>query len=103
MTTGQVGLAALGARVHLFVRPEARAAFEALFRDVLGCEVKELDFGLDYPILFVGFGDGSGFSVEFTEMAPAELARGSLTDATAWLRAALYDAAARRRASIASW
>jgi hypothetical protein len=62
-------LTALGARVHLFVKPAARDAFMALFRDVLRCQVVERDFGLEYPILLVTFDDGS-FSVEFTELAP---------------------------------
>ena len=44
----------LGARVHIFVQPRVRDEFTHLFRDVLGCNV-------------------SGFSVEFTELAPAEL------------------------------
>ena len=52
-----------GARVHLFVRPEARERFTLLFRDVLGCDAVELDFGLAHPVLLVSFGDGSRFSV----------------------------------------
>lgn len=60
---------ALGARVHLFVRPECREAFTALFRDTLQCDVRELDFGMSQPILLVRFSDGSAFSVEFTELA----------------------------------
>ncbi|HJP89795.1 MAG TPA: hypothetical protein VJ850_12240, partial [Candidatus Limnocylindrales bacterium] len=63
----QTGLASLGARVHLFVKPEAREAFTSLFRDVLGCRVVERDFGLEHPILLVPFDDGSAFSVEFTD------------------------------------
>ena len=63
-------LTALGARVHLFVQPAARPAFTTLFKDVLGCEVSELDFGLEHPILLVRFDDGSAFSVEFTDLAP---------------------------------
>jgi hypothetical protein len=63
---------ALGARVHLFVRPAARAAFTELFRDVLGCKVVERDFALEYPILLVSFDEGSSFSVEFTDLAPDE-------------------------------
>ena len=63
-------LTALGARVHLFVHPDAREAFTQLFRDVLGCRVVERDFGLPYPILLVSFEDGSAFSVEFTDVAP---------------------------------
>ena len=63
-------LTALGARVHLFVQPAARAEFTTLFKDVLGCDVSELDFGLAHPILLVRFDDGSAFSVEFTELAP---------------------------------
>jgi hypothetical protein len=62
-------IASLGARVHLFVHPQLREAFTALFKDVLGCDVLERDFGLPYPILFVPFPDGSGFSVEFREKA----------------------------------
>jgi hypothetical protein len=65
-------LTALGARVHLFVRPSAREAFTELFRDVLHCHVVERDFGLPYPILLVSFDEGSSFSVEFTELAPGE-------------------------------
>lgn len=65
-----VKLESLGARVHLFVRPERRAAFTALFRDALNCAVVELDFGLPQPILLVKFDDGSAFSVEFSELAP---------------------------------
>lgn len=65
-----MALTALGSRVHMFVRLEARAAFTSMFRDVLLCDVVEKDFGLDHPILFVGFPDGSGFSVEFTDDGP---------------------------------
>jgi hypothetical protein len=62
-------IAALGARVHIFVHPDARTKFTSLFKDVLGCDVLERDFGLAHPILFVPFPDGSGFSVEFRESA----------------------------------
>jgi catechol 2,3-dioxygenase-like lactoylglutathione lyase family enzyme len=70
----------LGARVHLFVQPTARAAFTGLFRDVLGCRVAERDFGLAHPILLVTFGDGSSFSVEFTELGPRALTADTITD-----------------------
>ncbi len=60
----------LGARVHLFVRPESLDAFTSLFRDVLGCDVHERDFGLPHPILLVSFPDKSAFSVEFSDLAP---------------------------------
>jgi hypothetical protein len=70
MTREGGGIQGLGARVHLFVRPEERDRFIALFRDVLSCRVKEVDAGFAQPILFVGFDDGSGFSVEFTRLAP---------------------------------
>jgi hypothetical protein len=60
----------LGARVHLFVRPEVRGAFTSLFRDTLGCEIAERDFGLQHPVLLVSFRDGSRFSAEFTDLAP---------------------------------
>jgi hypothetical protein len=78
------GIVALGARVHLFVRPGERDAFVALFRDVLGCTVRELDFGLEHPILFVPFPDGSGFSVEFSELAPGDVADGGIDDESAF-------------------
>jgi catechol 2,3-dioxygenase-like lactoylglutathione lyase family enzyme len=73
-------LTSLGARVHLFVRPGRREAFVELFRDVLGCRVAERDFGLEHPILLVAFDDGSAFSVEFTDLAPAEPAVTALDD-----------------------
>jgi len=63
-------IAALGARVHLFVRPEFREHFTALFRDVLKCEVRELEFGPANQLLLVTFQDGSAFSVEFSDSAP---------------------------------
>jgi hypothetical protein len=56
----------------LFARPDAREPFIALFRDVLGCAVRELDLGLQYPVLLFAFADGSAFSVEFSSLAPAE-------------------------------
>lgn len=65
-------LISLGARVHMFVRPAYKDRFTALFRTTLGCDVRELDFGMPYPIVLVSFGDGSAFSVEFTDLAPAE-------------------------------
>lgn len=74
----------LGARVHLFVQPQAREEFTSLFRDVLECHVTELDFGLAYPVLLVSFGDGSAFSVEFTELAPPELTSTTLDDEQAF-------------------
>ena len=65
-------VASLGARVHLFVKPAERDRFITVFKDVLGCNTVERDFGLPHPILFVGFDDGSGFSVEFSDDAPDE-------------------------------
>jgi hypothetical protein len=65
-------IAGLGTRVHLFVRPEYRERFTALFRDVLGCDARELDFGMSHPILLVSFGDDTAFSVEFSDAAPQE-------------------------------
>lgn len=65
-------ISSLGARVHLLVRPNHRDALIALVRDVLGCEVRELNSGLRFPIAFVPFPDGSGFSVEFSREAPEE-------------------------------
>jgi len=65
-------IAGLGARVHLFVRPEFRDRFTALFKDVLGCDVRELEFGLPHPIVLVSFADGSSFSVEFSHLAPRQ-------------------------------
>lgn len=77
-------ITALGARVHLFVRPGARERFTFLFRDVLGCDAVELDFGLAYPVLLVSFGDGSRFSVEFSDLAPEDEAGTTLDDQTAF-------------------
>ena len=74
----------LGARVHLFVQPRAREEFTSFFRDVLGCDVTERDFGLAYPILLVSFGNGSAFSVEFTGLAPPEPTSGTLEDEQAF-------------------
>lgn len=65
-------IAALGARVHLLVRPVHRGAFTVLFRDALSCDMRELDFGLLLPILLVSFPDGSAFSVEFASDPPEE-------------------------------
>jgi hypothetical protein len=74
----------LGARVHLFVQPELRDAFVSLFRDVLGCNARELDFGLPYPILLVSFSDGSAFSVEFSSLAPESTTGVTIDDETAF-------------------
>lgn len=71
-------ISGLGARVHLFVRPEYRRRFQELFRDVLACDVRELDFGMTEPILLVSFPDGSAFSVEFSDGALTEPAIQSL-------------------------
>jgi catechol 2,3-dioxygenase-like lactoylglutathione lyase family enzyme len=65
-------LASLSARVHILVQPSQRDAFISLFKDTLGCSVVEHDVGMGPPILFVAFGDGSSFSAEFNEAAPAE-------------------------------
>jgi hypothetical protein len=77
-------IVALGARVHLFVQPRAREAFTSLFRDVLACNVSELDFGLEYPIQLVSFANGSAFSVEVTELAPTVSDGYSLDDERAF-------------------
>lgn len=66
-------LTALEARVHMFVRPTYREKFTQLFRDVLGCDTKELNFGFSYPVLLVSFPDHSAFSVEFTDLAPEDV------------------------------
>ena len=79
-TEREAGIVALGARVHLFVQPRAREEFIAMFRDVLGCDVSERDFGLPHPLLLVAFSDGSAFSVEFTELAPSEIVGNTLVD-----------------------
>ncbi len=102
------GIVELGARVHLFVQPRARDAITSLFRDVLGCEVRELDFGMEQPILLVQFENGSGFSIEFTELAPSEFAGDTLDDEHAfrgaWIEFRTSDLsgnqAALRRAGI---
>ena len=62
----------------------AREAFTSLFQDVLGCDVSERDFGLEHPILLVAFGNGSRFSVEFTELAPPEFTGDVLDDERAF-------------------
>jgi len=80
MTEDRSSLVALGARVHLFVAPHRRETFVSLFRDVLNCNVVERDSGMAYPIVLVAFPDGSSFSVEFSELAPAEYAQGPLDD-----------------------
>src|SRR6266516_7850603 len=77
-------LVGLGARLHLFVQPSLREAFTALFRDVLGCETVERDFGMPFPVLLVAFPDESSFSVEFTESAPSAADAGQVTDDTAF-------------------
>lgn len=84
MSTTERRITALGARVHLFVRPEHRERFTSLFRDVLECDATELDFGLPYPILLVSFPDGSRFSVEFSDLAPEDNRSGLVSDSTAF-------------------
>ena len=84
MSTTDRRVTALRARVHLFVRPENRERFTSLFREVLECDATELDFGLPYPILLVSFGDGSAFSVEFSDLAPADSNGSTVDDATAF-------------------
>jgi hypothetical protein len=84
MTERTPMLIALGARVHIFVRPSARLAFTELFRDVLRCDVVERDFGLEYPILLVSFEGGGSFSVEFTDLAPDEPPNDSIDDESAF-------------------
>ena len=80
MVASDGGIVELGARVHLFVQPRARQPFTSLFQDVLGCDVTERDFGLEYPMLLVAFDNGSRFSVEFTPLAPAEFAGEAFDD-----------------------
>lgn len=84
MSVGEPRVTALGARVHLFVRPEVRDPFISLFRDVLRCETNELDFDLPYPILLVSFTDGSAFSVEFSDLAPEQMSGEAVDDQTAF-------------------
>jgi hypothetical protein len=82
--TSEARIVGLGARIHLFVQPSAREAFTALFRDVLHCRVVELDIGLAHPILLVRFDDGSAFSVEFSDLAPAVSAAAPIDDRSAF-------------------
>ncbi len=82
-TQGPV-LTALGPRVHMFVRPTYREKFTQLFRDVLGCDTKELNFGFSYPVLLVSFPDHSAFSVEFTDLAPEDVKGETIDDAHAF-------------------
>lgn len=74
----------LGARVHLFVHPAVRERFRRLFEEVLECSAVDLDFGLEHPILLLRFGDGSAFSVEFTDLAPVDVATSDLHDEQAF-------------------
>ena len=67
---GEAAVVELGARVHLFVQPRAREEFTSLFRDVLGCDVRERDFGLAYPILLVSFGNGSASASSSPSLLP---------------------------------
>jgi hypothetical protein len=91
----------LGPRVHLFVRPGARGAFTSLFRDTLGCEVVERDFGLQYPVVLVSFSDGSRFSAEFTDLAPVGAPGDAVSDDQsfrgAWLEFRTTDLAGDQR------
>lgn len=80
-------ISSLSPRVHFFVRPEYKQAFVSLFRDVLLCDVAELNFGLSYPILFVSFPGGGSFSVEFSDRAYQPPSGSSITDARAFLGA----------------
>jgi hypothetical protein len=70
----------LGARVHLFVRPEFRGRFRWLFDELLQCPVVEREFGLEHPVMLVSLPDGSAFSVEFTSLAPAATPAAELDD-----------------------
>ena len=80
-------IVAMGARVHLFVRPDKREAFISLWRDVLKCNVVERDFGMEYQIALVVFPDGSSFSVEFSDLARDDYCG-------AWLEFKTHDVAA---------
>ena len=84
MTSNGASVLGLGARVHMFVRPEQRVAFISLFRDVLGCAVLDRDFGLEHPVLLVRFEDGSAFSVECTDLAPSADAASPIDDGNAF-------------------
>src|SRR5256714_2770097 len=77
-------LTALGPRVHMFVRPTYREKFTQLFRDVLGCDTRELNFGFSCPVLLVSFPDHSAFSVEFTDLAPEDVKGETIDDAHAF-------------------
>ena len=74
----------LGARVHLFVKPHHREAFRKLFEEVLECSVVERDFGLEHPIMLVRLADGSAFSAEFSELAPADHPAAAVDDGNAF-------------------
>lgn len=91
-------ISGLGARVHLFVRPTYRNEFLKLFRDVLTCNVKELDFGLPYAVSLVSFSDGSAISVEFRDDAPQEDSGPTIDDAHsfrgAWIEIRTQDVSA---------
>lgn len=76
-------IAGLGARVDLFVRPEYRQRFQEVFRDALGCDVRELELGMAYPITLVSFPDGSSFSFEYSDAAMTQPPAASLDYARA--------------------
>lgn len=78
------GIVGLGARVHLFVRPELRQRFRQLFEEVLECPVVDRDFGLEHPIMLVRLPDGTSFSVEFTDAAPADIPPSEVSDERAF-------------------
>ena len=91
-------IVALGARVHLFVRPDKREEFISLWRDVLNCNIAERDVGMEYPVALVVFPDGSSFSAEFSDLAPDEYSGDRLGDEHAfrgaWLEFKTHDVAA---------
>jgi catechol 2,3-dioxygenase-like lactoylglutathione lyase family enzyme len=59
---------ALGNRLHVFAHPDTRDSMKHFYGTLLGCSVRELDFGLPHPIVLVTSAGGS-FSVEFVEDA----------------------------------
>jgi len=60
---------ALGNRLHGFAHPDTRQAMQQFYGTLLGCLVRELDSGLQHPIMLITTAGGS-FSVEFVDDAP---------------------------------
>jgi len=83
--------------LHGFAHPDTRQAMQQFYGTLLGCSVRELDFGLKHPIMLITTAGGS-FSVEFVDDAsdPEQPWRGAwiefITDDVPALQQRLRDA-----------